>query len=159
MCMIIEHIMRWDITACSSLCIVLIWHVCLFLFFGSFLNSCGCSTAKSKTPPQETSFFTHLPVQSLGPNHPWPLVIENCMVSVLEVRIEPGDLNPRPLTPQSVTLPTLPPTLQLYNNVLHWCYNVYHCYDMSKHIILLWHVIAYCIAMTYHNALHCYDMS
>ena len=30
------------------------------------------------------------------------------LVSVLEVRIEPGDLNRRPLTPQSVTLPTLP---------------------------------------------------
>ena len=30
------------------------------------------------------------------------------LVSVLEVRIEPGDLYPRPLTPQSVTLPTLP---------------------------------------------------
>ena len=30
------------------------------------------------------------------------------LVSVLEVRIEPGDLNPRPLIPQSVTLPTLP---------------------------------------------------
>ena len=27
---------------------------------------------------------------------------------ILEVRIEPGDLNPRLLTPQSVTLPTLP---------------------------------------------------
>ena len=47
------------------------------LFLDSFLNSCGCSTAKSKTPPQETIFFTHLPVQSLGPNHPWPLMIEN----------------------------------------------------------------------------------
>ena len=30
------------------------------------------------------------------------------LVSVLEVRIEPGDLNPRLLTQQSVTLPTLP---------------------------------------------------
>ena len=30
------------------------------------------------------------------------------LVSVLEVRIEPGDLNPRSLIPQSVTLPTLP---------------------------------------------------
>ena len=30
------------------------------------------------------------------------------LVSVLEVTLEPGDLNPRPLTPQSVTLPTLP---------------------------------------------------
>ena len=29
------------------------------------------------------------------------------LVSVLEVRIEPGDLNPRPLTPQSVTQPTI----------------------------------------------------
>ena len=31
----------------------------VFLFLGSFLNSCCCSTAKSKTPPQETIFFTH----------------------------------------------------------------------------------------------------
>ena len=30
------------------------------------------------------------------------------LVSVLKVRIEPGDLNPRPLTPESVTIPTLP---------------------------------------------------
>ena len=30
------------------------------------------------------------------------------LVSVLEVRIEPGDLNQRPLTPHSVILPTLP---------------------------------------------------
>ena len=30
------------------------------------------------------------------------------LVYVLEVRIEQGDLNPRPLTQQSVTLPTLP---------------------------------------------------
>ena len=30
------------------------------------------------------------------------------LVSVLEVIIEPGDLNLKPLTPQSVTLPTLP---------------------------------------------------
>ena len=30
------------------------------------------------------------------------------LVSVLEVRREPGDLNPRPLTQQSVILPTIP---------------------------------------------------
>ena len=30
------------------------------------------------------------------------------LIYVLEVIIEPGNLNPRPLTPQSVTLPTLP---------------------------------------------------
>ena len=29
----------------------------LFLSLCSFLNSCGCSTAKSKTPPQETNFL------------------------------------------------------------------------------------------------------
>ena len=28
--------------------------VFLFLFLYSFLNSCGCPTAKSKTPPQDT---------------------------------------------------------------------------------------------------------
>ena len=31
----------------------------LLLFLCSFLNSCGCSTAKSMTPPQEIFFFTH----------------------------------------------------------------------------------------------------
>ena len=35
-------------------------------------------------------------------------MIDRELVSVLEVRIEPGDLNPRPLTTQSVTLPTIP---------------------------------------------------
>ena len=30
------------------------------------------------------------------------------LISVPEVRMVPGDLNPRPLTPQSVTQPTLP---------------------------------------------------
>ena len=29
----------------------------LFLFLGNFLNSCGCSTAKSKTSLQETIFL------------------------------------------------------------------------------------------------------
>ena len=51
---------------------LVIVHMCLIITFfggGSFLKSCGCSTVKSKTPPQETS-FTHLTVQSMGPNHP-----------------------------------------------------------------------------------------
>ena len=51
-----------------------------FLFLDSFLNSCGCSTDKSKTPPYETIFFTHLPVQSMDLNHPWSLVIENWLL-------------------------------------------------------------------------------
>ena len=56
----------------------------IMFFLASFLNSCGCSTAKSKTPPHETIFFTHLPVQSMGPNHPWPLVIENWFLFCFE---------------------------------------------------------------------------
>ena len=75
------------------------------LFWGSFLNSCGCSTVKSKTPPQETIFYP-----LTGTEHesqPSSTTRDRELVSVLEVRIEPGDLNPRPLTSQSVTLPTL----------------------------------------------------
>ena len=81
------------------------YHV-FVLFSGGFLNSCGCSTAKSKTPPQETFFY---PLN--GTEHGSKPSLTNRdreLVSVIEVRIEPGDLNPRPLTPQSVTLPTLP---------------------------------------------------
>ena len=76
------------------------------LFLGSFLNSCGCSTAKSKTPRQETYFY---PLNSTEHwSQPSLTTRDRELVSVVEVRIEPGDLNPRPLTPQSVTLPTLP---------------------------------------------------
>ena len=78
----------------------------LLLLLGSFLISCGCSTAKSKTPPQETLFY---PLN--GTEHgsqPSVNTRDRELVFVLEDRIEPGDLNPRPLTPQSVTLPTLP---------------------------------------------------
>ena len=77
----------------------------LFLFLWNFLNSCGCSTAKSKTPLQET-FFYQLNGSERGsqPSH------DRELVSVREVKIEPGDLNPRPLTQQSVTLPILPCT-------------------------------------------------
>ena len=45
------------------------------------------------------------------------------LVSVLEVRIEPGDLNPRPLTPQSVTLPTLQRAATL-PRALHYLYAI-----------------------------------
>ena len=79
---------------------------CLFLFLGGFLNICTCSTAKSTTPLQETLFY---PLN--GTEHgsqPSLTTRDRELVSVLEGRIEPGDLNPRPLTPQSVTLPTLP---------------------------------------------------
>ena len=75
--------------------------VCLFvtfLFLGNFLSSCGCSTAKSKTPPQETIF---LPTYRYSAWVPTILTTRDREhVSVPEVRIEPGDLNPRSLTPQ-----------------------------------------------------------
>ena len=79
---------------CSHICFVFV-----FLFLSSFQNSCGCSTAKSMTPPQET-FFCPLN----GTEHrsqPSLTTRDRELVSVLEIRIEPGDLNPRPLTPQS----------------------------------------------------------
>ena len=77
-----------------------------FLFLCSFLNCCGCSMAKSKTPAQETFFY---PLN--GTEHgsqPSLITRDRELVSILEVTIEPGDLNQRPLTPQPVTLPTLP---------------------------------------------------
>ena len=52
-------------------------------------------------------FFYPFAGTELG-SHPSLTARDRELVSVLEVRIEPGDLNPRPLTPQSVTLPTLP---------------------------------------------------
>ena len=55
------------------------------------------------TPPQET-FFYPLNGSERG-SHPSLTTRDRKLVSVLEVRIELGDLNPRPLTPQSVTLP------------------------------------------------------
>ena len=74
---------------------------CLVLFLDSFLNSCGCSTAKSKTRPKETIFYP-LTGTEYG-SQPFLTTRDRELVSVLEVRIEPGDLNPRPLTQQSVT--------------------------------------------------------
>ena len=62
--------------------------------------------AKLKTPLKETFFY-----RLIGTEHgsqPSLTTRDRELVSVLEVRIEPADLNPRPLTPQSVTLPTLP---------------------------------------------------
>ena len=42
-----------------------------FLFLGSFLNSCGCSMAKSKTPPHEIFFqLNGTEHGSQVPNHP-----------------------------------------------------------------------------------------
>ena len=76
------------------------------LFLSRFLNSCGCSTGKSKTPPHE-NFFPPLNGTEHG-SQPSLTTSDRELGSVPEVRIEPGDLNQRPLVPQSVTLPTIP---------------------------------------------------
>ena len=52
-------------------------------------------------------FFYPLSGTELG-SQPSLTARDRELVSVLEVRIEPGDLNLRPLTLQSVNLPTLP---------------------------------------------------
>ena len=54
------------------------------MFFGSFLNSCGCSTAKSKTPPQETIFFYPLAGTELG-SQPSLIARDRELVSVIHV--------------------------------------------------------------------------
>ena len=67
----------------------------LFLFLCSLLNSCGCSTAKSKTPQQRLVF---LPIT--GTEHgsqPYLTTRDRELVFVLELRFEPGDLNLRPM--------------------------------------------------------------
>ena len=69
-------------------------------------SSSGCSTAKSKTPPQET-FFYPLSGTEHG-SQPSLTTRDRELVSVLKFGIKPGNLNPIPLIPQSVTLPTLP---------------------------------------------------
>ena len=56
--------------------------------------------AKSKTPPQETIFFS-LTGTECG-SQPSLTTRDRELVSVLEVRIEPRDMNPRSLTSQSV---------------------------------------------------------
>ena len=48
-------------------------------FFFSFLNSCGCSKAKSKTPPQEI-FFHPLNGTELG-SHPFLTTRDRELVS------------------------------------------------------------------------------
>ena len=125
---------------------------CFCLFLGSFLNSCGCSTAKSKTPPHET-FFP--PLNSTEHGSQKSLTTRDReLVSVLEVRIEPGDLNLRPLTPQSVTLPTIPragyafchtchvslctTTVLLFFVTLLWCHCMpYYCNVIGCHFIVI----------------------
>ena len=57
---------------------------------------------------ESTRFLMRLPVIIPPWSQPSLTTRDRELVSVLDVRIESGDLNPRPTTPQSVTLPTIP---------------------------------------------------
>ena len=76
------------------------------LFLGSFLNSLAVQRP-SRRLHRRRLFFYPLAGTELG-SQPSLTARDRELVSVLEIRIGSGDLNPRPLTPQSVTLPTLP---------------------------------------------------
>ena len=115
-------------------------HMFLFLFLCSFLNGCGCSTAKPMTPPRET--FFHLINASEHGSYPSLTTRDRELVSVLEVRIEPEDLNRRPLTPQCPTDVFRVVTLHMS----YWC--VQSC--DSAHVLLmcseLWlHMSYWCV--------------
>ena len=71
------------------------------------------------------------------------------LVSILEVRIEPGDLNPRPLTQQYVTLPTIPRAGRLFififiylfvyilTHLLTYLFNLHiFCDNITKNLII-----------------------
>ena len=65
-------------------------------------------------------------------SHPSLTTRDRDLVSVLEVRIEPGDLNQRPLTPQSVTLPTqlragCSVTTAIYKLLVGWNFQLSQC--------------------------------
>ena len=79
---------------------------CLYLFLYSFLNSCG-TQRPSRRLHRRRLFFYPLTGTEHG-SQPSLTTRDRELVSVLEVRIEPEDLNQRSLTPQSVTLRTLP---------------------------------------------------
>ena len=78
--------------------------------------------AKSKTPPYQTIFFYPL-TSTEHWSQPSLTTHDKELISILEVRIDPWDLNPRPLTPQSVTLPTLPQAGVLYHGLGHINYS------------------------------------
>ena len=82
-------------------------------------------------------FFYPLNVSG-GGSHPSLTTRDRELVSVLEVRIEHGDLNPRPLTLQSVTLPTLP--------WAGWC-EFFNCFffSVTLHIVGLRQYYVYCV--------------
>ena len=76
----------------------------VFCFLGSLLWLFNGQVEESTAGDY---FFYPLAGTELG-SQPSLTARDRELVFVLEIRIELGDLNPRPLTPHSVTLPTLP---------------------------------------------------
>ena len=90
------------------LCVSGVFFFLLFcLFFGSFSEQLWLFNGQVEDSTAGDYFFYPLTGTEHG-SQPFLTTRDRELVSVLEVKIEPGDLNPRPLTPQSVTLPTLP---------------------------------------------------
>ena len=77
-----------------------------FLFLGSFLTVVAVQRPSRRLHRRRLFFYTLAGTELLSQAS--LTARERELVSVLEIRIEPGDLNQRALTPQSVTLPTLP---------------------------------------------------
>ena len=80
--------------------------IVFFLAFVLFSEQLLLFDGRVEDSPKET-FFHPLNGTELG-SLPSLITRDREQFSVLEVRIEPKDMDQRPLTPQSVTLPTLP---------------------------------------------------
>ena len=85
----------------------LIQLVCFVFVFGWFSEQLWLFNGQVEDSTPGYYFFYPLTGTEHG-SQPFLPTRDRELVSLLEVRIEPGDLNPRLLTPQSVTLTTLP---------------------------------------------------
>ena len=110
-----------------------------FFFFLSFSEQLWLLNGLVEDSTAGDYFFYPLTGTEHG-SQPCLTTCDRELVSVLEVRIEPGDLNPRPLTPQSVTLPTLPRAGWVNNHritfSLNWRMIIYK--ELQKLTIFIW---------------------
>ena len=93
---------------------------CISFFFGggSFSERLWLFNGQVEDATAGNYFFYPFTVTEHG-SQPSLTTRDRELVSVLEVKIEPGDLNPRPLTPQSVALPTLPRARCMYDYTMY----------------------------------------
>ena len=113
-----HRIKLMDLKSFSLILRTLNTFVFLFLFLESFLNICAVQRPSRRLHLKRLFF---LPTYRYGAwVQPSLTTRDRELVSVLEVRIEPGDLNPRPLTPESVTLPTTPRAVPVQCTTVIW---------------------------------------